>query len=65
MTRTFCPARRRPARRPCRAASPEIATAAACSKLSLSGQPGYYYGGEFEIGLDLILDSLERTADRP
>ena len=28
-------------------------------------QPGYHYGGEFEIGLDLILDSLERTAGRP
>jgi len=28
-------------------------------------QPGYHYGGEFEIGLDLILDALERTADRP
>jgi len=28
-------------------------------------QPGYHYGGEFEIGLDLILDALERTAGRP
>jgi hypothetical protein len=26
-------------------------------------QPGYQYGGEFEIGLDLILDALERAAD--
>ena len=25
-------------------------------------QPGYDYGNEFEIGLDLILDSLERAA---
>jgi len=25
-------------------------------------QPGYQYGSEFEIGLDLILDALERTA---
>jgi AcrR family transcriptional regulator len=25
-------------------------------------QPGYRYGEEFEIGLDLILDALERTA---
>ena len=25
-------------------------------------QPGYQYGGEFEIGLDLILDALARTA---
>jgi len=25
-------------------------------------QPGYHYGGEFEIGLDLILDALERAA---
>jgi len=24
-------------------------------------QPGYQYGSEFEIGLDLILDALERT----
>lgn len=23
-------------------------------------QPGYHYGEEFEFGLDLILDSLER-----
>jgi hypothetical protein len=23
-------------------------------------QPGYDYGDEFEVGLDLILDSLER-----
>jgi AcrR family transcriptional regulator len=28
-------------------------------------QPGYHYGGEFEIGLDLILDALERAAGRP
>ncbi|MGH9225566.1 MAG: hypothetical protein ACRD2W_17675 [Acidimicrobiales bacterium] len=27
-------------------------------------QPGYSYGGEFEVGLDLILDALERAADR-
>ena len=27
-------------------------------------QPGYQYGSEFEIGLDLILDALERTAVR-
>jgi AcrR family transcriptional regulator len=25
-------------------------------------QPGYQYGSEFEVGLDLILDALERTA---
>ena len=25
-------------------------------------QPGYHYGGEFGIGLDLILDALERAA---
>jgi hypothetical protein len=25
-------------------------------------QPGYHYGDEFEIGLDLILDALERAA---
>ena len=25
-------------------------------------QPGYQYGDEFEIGLDLILDALERAA---
>ena len=25
-------------------------------------QPGYHYGGEFETGLDLILDALERAA---
>ena len=37
MTRTFCPAGCARARRPCRAASPETATAAACSKLSLAG----------------------------
>jgi hypothetical protein len=24
-------------------------------------QPGYRYGNEFEIGLDLILDALERA----
>ena len=28
-------------------------------------QPGYHYGDEFEIGLDLILDALERAAERP
>ncbi len=28
-------------------------------------QPGYHYGNEFEIGLDLILDALERAADTP
>jgi len=28
-------------------------------------QPGYRYGNEFEIGLDLILDALERAASRP
>jgi AcrR family transcriptional regulator len=28
-------------------------------------QPGYRYGDEFEIGLDLILDALDRAADRP
>jgi AcrR family transcriptional regulator len=28
-------------------------------------QPGYRYGSEFEIGLDLILDALERTAGTP
>jgi len=27
-------------------------------------QPGYQYGSEFEIGLDLILDALERIAAR-
>jgi AcrR family transcriptional regulator len=27
-------------------------------------QPGYRYGNEFEIGLDLILDALERAAAR-
>jgi len=27
-------------------------------------QPGYHYGTEFEIGLDLILDALERAAGR-
>ena len=26
-------------------------------------QPGYDYGGEFEFGLDLILDGLERARD--
>lgn len=26
-------------------------------------QPGYDYGDEFEVGLDLILDALERAAD--
>jgi AcrR family transcriptional regulator len=26
-------------------------------------QPGYDYGNEFEFGLDLILDGLERTSD--
>jgi len=28
-------------------------------------QPGYGYGNEFEIGLDLILDSLEHAVGRP
>ena len=28
-------------------------------------QPGYAYGDEFEVGLDLILDGLERALDRP
>ena len=28
-------------------------------------QPGYHYGGEFEIGLGLILDALERAAGQP
>lgn len=28
-------------------------------------QPGYQYGSEFEIGLDIILDALERTAKIP
>jgi AcrR family transcriptional regulator len=28
-------------------------------------KPGYRYGDEFEIGLDLILDALQRTADGP
>ncbi len=28
-------------------------------------QPGYHYGDEFEIGLDLILDALERAAGQP
>jgi AcrR family transcriptional regulator len=28
-------------------------------------QPGYHYGDEFEIGLDLILDALERAAATP
>jgi hypothetical protein len=27
-------------------------------------QPGYDYGDEFRFGLDLILDGLERTAQR-
>jgi AcrR family transcriptional regulator len=27
-------------------------------------RPGYHYGDEFEIGLDLILDALERAAGR-
>ena len=26
-------------------------------------QPGYDYGDEFELGLDLILDGLERMRD--
>ena len=26
-------------------------------------QPGYDYGNEFDFGLDLILDGLERTRD--
>src|SRR5690349_17444100 len=34
MISTFCPAAMRPARRPCRAASPDSATTAACPKLS-------------------------------
>jgi AcrR family transcriptional regulator len=28
-------------------------------------QPGYHYGDEFEIGLDVILDALERAASGP
>ena len=28
-------------------------------------QPGYHYDDEFEIGLDLILDALERAAGQP
>ena len=28
-------------------------------------QPGYHYGDEFGIGLDLILDALERAAGTP
>ena len=28
-------------------------------------QPGYDYGDEFEVGLDLILDALERAASAP
>ena len=28
-------------------------------------QPGYHYGDEFETGLDLILDALERAASTP
>ena len=28
-------------------------------------QPGYDYGDEFVVGLDLILDGLERAVDRP
>ncbi len=28
-------------------------------------QPGYDYGNEFQIGLDLILDGLERAVDSP
>jgi AcrR family transcriptional regulator len=28
-------------------------------------QPGYHYGDEFETGLDLILDALERTTSTP
>src|SRR5215469_7770878 len=28
-------------------------------------QPGYHYGDEFEVGLDLILDALEQAAERP
>ncbi len=28
-------------------------------------RPGYDYGDEFEYGLDLILDGLERAVDRP
>jgi hypothetical protein len=37
MISTFCPAVMRPACRPLMAASPETATVAACSKLSLAG----------------------------
>ena len=28
-------------------------------------RPGYDYGNEFEFGLDLILDGLERAGDAP
>jgi 2-polyprenyl-6-methoxyphenol hydroxylase-like FAD-dependent oxidoreductase len=28
-------------------------------------RPGYRYGDEFEIGLDLILDALEQAAGTP
>ncbi len=28
-------------------------------------RPGYDYGNEFEVGLDLILDSLDRTVNSP
>jgi hypothetical protein len=28
-------------------------------------QPGYHYGDEFEIGLDILLDALERAAGAP
>ena len=42
-------------------AYPHLAELAASHVL----QPGYQYGDEFEIGLDLILDALERAASRP
>jgi AcrR family transcriptional regulator len=28
-------------------------------------QPGYQYGNEFEVGLDLVLDALDRAVRRP
>jgi hypothetical protein len=28
-------------------------------------KPGYSYGDEFEFGLDLILDGIERMVERP
>lgn len=33
-------------------------------RINMEG-PGYGYGNEFEIGVDLILDGLERGADGP